>query len=70
MVNIRRIKVSAVEELDEGLYEVVTADRVFSYIVHSPVKLLKGDFISVYFEFIGAFVVKVARQGEVVYVQT
>lgn len=54
-------------EVDLGVYDVYPIGRVFSVSVHSSLKIFPGDFVLVEFEFINARVVKLVRNGEVVY---
>ncbi len=70
MSNIRRFKVSSVDEIDFGVYEVVTDDRVFSYILFSEVEPNIGDIITVHFQVVGSFISKIIRNGKVYYVHT
>ena len=70
MVCFHRFKISSADQIDESLYEVTTCERVFSYFVHSDVELLRGDIITVYRNSIGAYVVEIFRNGDVVYVHS
>lgn len=54
-------------DVDVGVYEVYPIGRVFSVFVHSDLEILPGDFVLVEFELYSARVVKLVRNGVVVY---
>lgn len=66
----RTFKVFSADEINKGVYEVVTNDCVFSYIVNSEVEPKYGDIITVHFQLVGSFISKIIRNGDVFYVHS
>ncbi len=54
-------------DVDVDVYEVYPIGRVFSVFVHSDLEILPGDVVLVEFELCNARVVKLVRNGGVVF---
>lgn len=54
-------------DVDINLYEIYPVGRLFSFFVYSPLEILPGDVILVKLELYYTHVVKLVRNGVVLY---